>query len=359
MESEARSGEGRLTRWIFAGVVSVVLGVAGFFFLQKRQKNMGSVCTRPREEQTGPSAEFVDGQSDLPDGITEVNDSVFQLYYPPSGTHDMDIIFFHGLQLGDFEKAYWKAWVATDNDRLIWPKEWLSLRFPGARILSVSYNSSAMKVAGQNDMYLLGENLVADIILDAETGCGQNCPVFLVGHSLGGIVIKQLIISAIRERNGTNPDTERRKLDRLNNFLDKFKGAFFYATPHLGSRAADFASLLPQASIILKLLRTLDTERGRINEEFRKLRGVWNARTYGVAESLPMKFLTFHETVVVEGSARHDVDGYYTHPKANHITVCKARDQKDPTVIGKLSQFIMDTLPADTTIQTPQTINLR
>lgn len=133
-------------------------------------------------------------------------------------------------------------------------------------------------------MYLLGENLVADIIFSGDYAIGQNCPVFLVGHSLGGIVIKQFILSAIRKQTLTNPETNQRGVDRVSKFLDNIKGAFYFATPHGESRIADLACILPVPSPILGLLRTLNTERRRIHEEFRRQRNKLHARAYAVAE---------------------------------------------------------------------------
>lgn len=201
----------------------------------------------------------------------------------------MEIIFFHGLQVDDFEDAFWKTWVAKDDEHVVWPKDWLSKHLPEARILSVSYNSSATKIAGQRDMYLLGESLVQDII-HSDSNIGQTCPVFLVGHCLGGIVIKEFIISAIKRTTMVKP--EKKEFGMLQTFLDNFRGAFFYATPHGGSKEITrFANRLKHPSQILHLLKTLDTDTARINNDFRQQRNMWNARTYALTESLPTSSL--------------------------------------------------------------------
>ncbi|CAM6086030.1 unnamed protein product [Calypogeia fissa] len=338
--------------YLFAGMAhssgfvtgAVTTAIVGFYLFAGGRINLGTgLGTSSQSSQEQNSTEAPVESMNPPSGVTKLNDSVWKLY-SPTWTHEVQIIFFHGLQPGDFENAFWRTWVSTENEQLVWPQKWLTIKFPLAQMLSVSYNSSAKSDAGQTDMYALGENLVNDIIWNL--GCGQNCPVFLVGHSLGGIVIKQFILSAIKMKYLLDPDQDKMDIQRISTFLDNFKGAFFYATPHGGSRVADFASLLQQSSKVLGLLRTLNTQRTRINEEFSKQRRNWKARTYGVGEHLPTTYLGFNEVVIEEPSARLDVDGYYTHTVADHFTVCKARDENDSAVIGKLTKFITDTLPS-------------
>ncbi|CAM6092098.1 unnamed protein product [Calypogeia fissa] len=325
-----------------AGALSVAL--VWFYMFTGGRMSLGTgLGTSSPSSQEQKSTQTPVESMNRPSGITKLNDSVWELY-SPKWTPEVQIIFFHGLQPGDFENAFWRTWASTDNEQLVWPQKWLTIKFPLARMLSVSYNSSAKSDAGQTDMYALGENLVTDIITHLE--CGQNCPVFLVGHSLGGIVIKQFILSAIKMKYLLDPDQQKMDIQRISTFLDNFNGAFFYATPHGGSRIADFASLLQQSSKVLGLLRTLNTQRARINDEFRQQRRNWKARTYGVAEHLPTTYLGFNEVVVEEPSGRRDVDGFYIHTAGDHFTVCQARDENDSAVIGKLTKFITDTLPS-------------
>lgn len=76
---------------------------------------------------------------------------------------------------------------------------------------------------------------------------------------------------------------------RIEDFLDNFKGAFFYATPQGGSQEmTKFASGLRHPSEIFHLLKTLNEDAARISNEFRLHRDYnWNARTFALAESLP------------------------------------------------------------------------
>jgi hypothetical protein len=222
--------------------------------------------------------------------IIQVNDSVWELY-SPSRMPAVEIIFFHGLQMGDYENAFWKTWRAEDekaHKNVLWPRDWLSQIVPNARMFSISYNSSATRPDVQPDMYALGENLVDDIILDKKRNIGQNCPVILVGHSLGGLVIKQFVLSAMAAKDGGHSDAEK---ERVDHFLENLKGVFFYATPHSGSEKADLASTIKNTNPILELLKTLNNDIARINSEFTQHRKNLGVRTGCIAECQPVTIM--------------------------------------------------------------------
>ncbi|CAM6120322.1 unnamed protein product [Calypogeia fissa] len=337
------TAEGNLVHWTREWTFTIVIGGVVLLFLLI--KGLGLTIMG----RWTPVA----GNANRPPDIIRCNDSLWQFYSPPEGSKvAIDIIFFHGLQLGNFENAFWTTWLARNDETLVWPKEYLKNRYPAARIFSVSYNSSVIRRDGQLDMYALGENLVSDIILNADLDIGTR-PVILVGHSLGGLVIKQLIISAIQMK------TKVESPSRINAFLENFKGVFYYATPHQGSNIANLARHIPLTSPILELLKTLDTNRGRINADFMQYRKQLKATAGAMAESLPTYYklpysifgisIGFGFTVVEEASARHDIDAsnYYTGTESDHITVCKAENERSSVVV-KLTQFIATTLDART-----------
>ncbi|CAM6128347.1 unnamed protein product [Calypogeia fissa] len=275
-----------------------------------------------------------------PPGLTkgdQLNDYVWELYSPEGVQADLEIIFFHGLQLGDYKEAFWKTWSSVDDEDVIWPKDWLTKKIPKARILCVTYDAHA-KHGGTQDLYGLAESLVDNIILAEKHKIGQDCPVFLVGHCLGGTVIKQLLLFA-RQKRDFGLETEG--MTRIDKFLGNVKGAFYYATPGLGSSIADLAKLLTSTDPVLQLLKALDTEKARTNEQFRKLQKKLKAPVpvWGVAEGVPTHYLGFYGMIVPEASARQDVDNYYTNGRADHFTVCKARNMRD-SVIELLVRFI-------------------
>ena len=101
----------------------------------------------------------------------------------------IDFIFVHGLGGGSR-----KTWSNTNGLVDFWPNSWLpsDLDFKHVRIHSFGYNSdwSAMKdnVANIHDFgkALLGE------IQNSPRIRKENTPIVLIGHSMGGLVIKKV-----------------------------------------------------------------------------------------------------------------------------------------------------------------------
>ncbi|CAM6103689.1 unnamed protein product [Calypogeia fissa] len=251
----------------------------------------------------------------------------------------MEIIFFPGLQLEDVSNSFWKTWLAMDDEHVVWPKEVLSTMFPTARILCISYNSFTAEVAGQNDksdIDILGESLVHDIIQDRNHNIGQHCPVFLVGHSLGGTVIKKFVLSAYEKCDLFNNGNFEEDIDA---FLENISGIFYYAAPNGGSRIAELASQIPSSSPILELLKKVNAASGTINEEFRQQHVNLIVPSFVVAEGCKTHYGAFDAMVVDEASAQLDVEKSYVHTTANHFTVCRAKSVED-VAIEMLVKFI-------------------
>ncbi|KAL3691526.1 hypothetical protein R1sor_005177 [Riccia sorocarpa] len=142
---------------------------------------------------SGTSEASTTPQHSLGQGCTKLNDEVYEVYRPASGSFNLEVVFFHGFQRGDFGDAERRAtgtW--TTKDGTCWLKTWLVERFPQARILAVSYDSGTQvsESEARMDMYLICENLVQSLIDLA--GVGQSCPMVLVGHCIGGLVLKAL-----------------------------------------------------------------------------------------------------------------------------------------------------------------------
>ncbi|XP_061350215.1 uncharacterized protein LOC133295401 isoform X2 [Gastrolobium bilobum] len=147
----------------------------------------------------------------------------------------LDVVFVHGLRGGPY-----KSWrIAEDKSSTMstlvekideeagklgtfWPGEWLSSDFPEARLFTLKYKTNLTQWSGaslplQEVSSMLLEKLVA-------VGIG-NRPVVFVSHSMGGLVVKQILHKA--------------KEERFDNLVKNTIGIVFYSCPHFGSKLAD------------------------------------------------------------------------------------------------------------------------
>ncbi|CAM6128917.1 unnamed protein product [Calypogeia fissa] len=250
--------------------------------------------------------------------VIQLNESLYELYRPEDIVPSMQVVFFHGFQRGSYDEAHWSTWLSEDGSS-IWPQTWLKDRFPNAQILSVSYNGGMMlnRESGKVDLFIVVENLLSDL-LQANVGQEFNCPVVLVGHSFGGLVIKQLCVHASNQASEFKIESGTTAM--LKNFLDNLKGLFFYATPHVGVPYVD-PELLTSESPLMEYVRTLSNPTSRLNDAFDHLKGD-NWRMAGLGESVSSKWGKFEGLVVPEASSRRG-SSFNIAEGADHISISR------------------------------------
>lgn len=147
------------------------------------------------------------------------------------GIHKFDIVFIHGL-LG----SIFRTWRQADSSKersdytRCWPESWLANDISGLRILAVDYHSSIFERKGdcsseKRSLIDRGETLINELIA---AGVGKR-PVIFVGHSMGGLLIKQILINSAQS-----------SLPSHRNLLNQVKGIVFYSVPHKGSEFTRF-----------------------------------------------------------------------------------------------------------------------
>lgn len=226
---------------------------------------------------------------------------------PPAAV--LDIIFVHGLggdRLG--------SWQKTKDS--FWPR-WLAEQFPTCRIYTIGYDSN--KFAG----ILAGEGAsIQDLALAMadQIASREECAphALLVAHSLGGLVVKQMLR---RCTDSANPD--------FNSIARSVVGVVFLGTPHQGAHAATALDVLLHnfKSKQVKQLAYSDDMLIELNDYFR----TWVSRQGSAVRS-------FYETEKTGGV--HIVDKVTANPgivgsdpiavQANHIDICKPASKAAP-----------------------------
>jgi len=224
------------------------------------------------------------------------------------------VVFVHGLNGDPF-----KTWGGADaNSSHFWPK-WLAGEpaLANISIYTLRYEAHPSALAGGSmSLFEHGKSALARLKSAPQL---LGAPIAFVCHSLGGLVIKQMILEAADDR-----------ADEVSQLLlDRIAQVVFIATPHQGSNLPVFinkwAWFVYQPTIVLKHLEhgnRILLQLGRWYTNFNQGRFT--------------KHLVFWETkktngvrVVTEESAHPGVPAEYVPIAANHINITKPRNRGD------------------------------
>ncbi|VTO83117.1 unnamed protein product, partial [Fusarium graminearum] len=168
-------------------------------------------------------------ETSRPDGITIVHDPTSPKF---------EIVAVHGL--GAHPVHTWEGKPSTGSlSKLHLLRDLLREDFPTARISSFAYNSDWLVDAPEKTAQQIGRRLLEK--LSQHRGDSQRLPIIFIGHSFGGIVIKEALCAA----------------DTSSNILEDTCGIIFLGTPHQGSSLSTPAALLSQLTGFLGSNNTL------------------------------------------------------------------------------------------------------
>ncbi|KAI3317548.1 Alpha/Beta hydrolase protein [Xylariaceae sp. AK1471] len=260
-----------------------------------------------------------------------------------------DIVFVHGLN-----GHRTRTWTM---DGCCWPRDLLPQTLPGIRVITFGYDSRIVRWAGtsSNSISHHATSLLSDIYLTRKTN--PHRPLIFVGHSLGGIVIKDMLHQA-RE-----PDHH----GQYRTIFDSTRGIIFLGTPHRGSGYARLSWVGATIAWLwsgmnIRLLRSLryDSEiLDRVNMSFLRTLINHNAgeariRICSFAEELSL--LKFFSPIVRSDSAFIGLPNEVRETIwANHRDICRFGDNDDPgykRVYRWLSELVAEAqTPVDETVE--------
>jgi pimeloyl-ACP methyl ester carboxylesterase len=234
----------------------------------------------------------------------------------------VNVVFVHGLGGHAYD-----TWRRSAEDKTFWPV-WLSRDIPGLVAWTLAYDAPPTNWLGTAmPIQDRAKNVLECLLGQREL---KDLPLVFVCHSLGGLVVKQVLRTANDRRDRCPAEA---------GLVDSVKGVVFIATPHTGSMQATLLDRLrliawPSAS-------TLDLVKNNAN--LRDL-NVWY-RNWSVA----IRHKVFYEKVgtvagVVVADDSSDPGLLNVDPvaiDADHVQICKPTDTDD-MVYARTRDFIVD-----------------
>jgi hypothetical protein len=229
----------------------------------------------------------------------------------PTGTPRGTAIFVHGLGGDAFG-----TWRARPDEEALWPR-WLAQDIPGLAVFSVGYPAAVSNWQGTSmPLQDRAGNVLEGLLVDLEQ---LHAPIVFVCHSLGGLVVKQLLRKANDMQQGRPEAVE---------LLKRIRGVAFMATPHTGSQLANVLGLFKTVFRVSSATQSLiknDPALRDLNTWYRDL-----SLRCSIQHRVFFETIALHGVTTVDpGSA--DPGLFSAQPiaiDADHIQICKPESRE-------------------------------
>ncbi|EJP61137.1 vegetative incompatibility protein HET-E-1 [Beauveria bassiana ARSEF 2860] len=185
-------------------------------------------------------------------------DGLYVISEPENGGEaSFEIVAVHGL--GAHPEKTWTSQAPSrstnseERSRVHLLRDLLKHDFPKARILAFAHNSDWLMNAPVTTAQLIGERLLDGLVKHRRK---HRCvPIVFIGHSFGGIIIKEALCKS-------GEDTKE--------IVDSTSGILFLGTPHQGSPMSLFGILAARISSVfgssMGLLLSLSSHRDKLSD---------------------------------------------------------------------------------------------
>ncbi|KAB2109740.1 hypothetical protein AG0111_0g1537 [Alternaria gaisen] len=210
----------------------------------------------------------------------------------------------------------------TAKNKKLWLRDFLPEDLPNVRVMDYGYSAKVVSHE-DNTLFEEAEKLLRKLERKRIESGGDGRPIFLLGYSLGGILLKQALVRAFG-----GDDTFRAVTQNIYCIM-------FMGTPHKGANNATLASTVLSVTGVLSggkidsswisTLEKLSDSAQMLRENYRHL-----LEKYQIVSIYELQ--KYHGRLVVEkDSASMDLAGtreYKVSMRRNHIELCKF-DRKD------------------------------
>lgn len=213
--------------------------------------------------------------------------------------------------------------IEEDDDRcsytFCWPKDWLPKDCNNLRILGVNYWSSLSEWLERCPLQTADiETRAAELapnLIDACVG-KKNNPVVWLAHSMGGLIVKQLLTDAAKSEN-----------NEYTHLCENTKAMLFYSVPHKGSALAKMpraAAAVLWPSNDVRQLQENSPVLIELHKAFIKFADAYGWETISFAETMPTLVTAFKVPVhFVEASSADLGRGVFYQLPLDHLCICK------------------------------------
>lgn len=227
-----------------------------------------------------------------------------------------------------------------------WPIDWLPQQFPNIRILGLQFESAlsywVKKVCPcENDKLKLKNRSMDYLPRLADAGVGDDRPVIWVCHSMGGLIVKNIINQSLKSK-----DPKIRKIG------ENTKGIIFLGTPHRGSVIAKYSQ---QTALLWPTIEVKDMEENskellKLNDEFLKnISGMKDpVEIVSIAEGSAMKVFQNIKLIVVPLESAYLGYGDFYVSNENHLNLSKPLSQNSfiyLTVVNMIEKILAQREP--------------
>lgn len=130
-----------------------------------------------------------------------------------------------------------------------WPGDWLPLDCPGVRVMAIDYTTDSYlwrpvwKNKETRTNLIQRSREMSELLIKYRVGYGH--PIIYVGHSKGGLFVKEIIVHAWESGRPAMAPLWR-----------SARGVFFYSVPHRGSHLASI-----KAPLLIRSVELIDIEK--------------------------------------------------------------------------------------------------
>ena len=161
-------------------------------------------------------------------GTVQALSAIHDLAIFISSANNVSIVAVHGLNGNAYRT--WTVKGGSDGEEVLWLRDFLPPRLPRNRIMTFGYDARFLgpSISTLEDDAMDLHIRLRQLRLTTQTG---SRPIVFIAHSLGGLVVKQALITAHSQAD-------------FSDILLSTRAILFMGTPHKGSKHATRAALL-------------------------------------------------------------------------------------------------------------------